>query len=257
MAQLIQTLLPETSYKFDTVICVALQANGNSSYRDAISVRRLATEKWHSRCVVITDSSAAVPSAIQVVTKLQLLNAVQIARSEKNAKHVLFVLSAHGYQDKNITHTELELDHKTEYVLLGSQPVYDFELYQALFLDVDPSINYVCLIDTCHSGTMLDLQYISTDGYTATRSLNPVSPRNWSVCISAASDGEYAGEDVSYYGGWGGKLVASFLDYVSDSKSISFYPLHFYRFVLKLFVIQVQQCSHPVFSFHVPKNTPD
>jgi len=93
---------------------------------------------------------------------------------------------------------------------------------------------------------MLDLPYYSYDGnnfYYISQD-NIIKPNSY--CISACSDNELAGEDLSYYGGFGGKLTCFFLDYVNKKNQIN--VIEFYKKVLQLFNKQKYQRSHPILS---------
>ncbi len=76
-----------------------------------------------------------------------------------------------------------------------------------------------------------------------------LQPRPFSVCISACNDDELAGEDVSDYGGWGGKLICQFLDRLHSNHRIE--VMGFYRRIRQLFAMQSTQAFHPVISYNV------
>jgi hypothetical protein len=238
----------ELSCNFDAVLCVALRANGDSSYRDARALRRAAREKWGVESVTLSDS--AFEGATCVVSKAQLLQRIRTVRDA--AKCLLFVVSAHGYSEATPLAARCEIDARSEYLRLHSAKIYDFELRAALLENAPSNFMCVALVDTCHSGTMLDLDYISFDGVRAQRSLAAQCNAK-ALCVSACRDAEQAGEDISDYAGWGGKLVAFFLDYLMQ-RGNRFAPLAFYRAALAVFSAQAQQRSHPVFSFsNAPK----
>jgi hypothetical protein len=54
--------------------------------------------------------------------------------------------------------------------MFGKEMITDAELFTALYSRMHDSIKSVCFIDTCHSGTMLDLEYMSNNGVTFHRS---------------------------------------------------------------------------------------
>jgi hypothetical protein len=145
------------------------------------------------------------------------------------------------------------LNGRSECVLLRGVPIYDHELFTALYEHMSLETRSLCLIDTCHSGTMLDLEYLSSDGGKQfSRSLTPLIRRPLSVCISACDDSEFAGEDISTYGGWGGKLVCRYLDYVSAQRVPG--PLDipaFHASVYRAFTHQRSQRSRPILSYNM------
>lgn len=113
------------------------------------------------------------------------------------------------------------------------------------------SIKSLCLVDTCHSGTMLDLEYLSTDGIHFTRSNTPLQHRPLSICISACNDDECTGEDISTFAGWGGKLTCQVLDYLTTrSGSRLLYPLEMYKEIRTIFQNQRIQRTQPIISFN-------
>lgn len=232
--------------QFDAVVCVALRANGDSAYRDARALRRLAREKWGVESVTLSD--ADLDDAIRVNSKTELLQGIRTMCS--SATSLLFVVSAHGYSAANARSPYSEMDGKSEYLLVNNQRVYDFELRDALLGYSRYNLTCFALIDTCHSGTMLDLDFVSTDGLLAYRTNAPRSTGARAICVSACQDSELAGEDVSSYAGWGGKLVALFLDYATSTAAADGVSLYeFYRIAYETFSTQELQKSHPVFSF--------
>jgi hypothetical protein len=162
---------------------------------------------------------------------------------------LLFTMSSHGYSTVVPARSGVELNGRSEYVTVGHDRVFDTQLFQALYGTMRQDTISLCLVDTCHSGTMLDLEYISTDGTRFVRSGTPLTSRPLSVCISACNDDEQAGEDVSDFGGWGGKLTCAFLD---QMKTSTFSIAVFYRKILVDFTTQRYQASHPILSINVP-----
>lgn len=255
-------------------ITVALSANGNSSYRDAANLVRLAGEVWPGRakCVVLTDSpksvrlrEAADVELVKVETAEQLLGGIESAVKRDSAEmDVLFCVSAHGYSAPDATFpSELrESDGRKEFLrVLGTHRVWDHQLTRALYGGMDERCASLCLVDTCHSGTLLDLEYTSTDGVRFQRAPHVRSFSSFSgggtvarVCISSCSDSELSGEDVSAYGGWGGKAVCFFLDFLNSRKqkkhssSSAVNVMELYLAMKDLFNAQSRQRSHPVLS---------
>lgn len=235
-------------------LAIALAANGASSYRDACNVCRMANEKWDSSNIILCDSLKHiknVPNTTQVIlvrNKQELLQL--IINSVKYLKNcdLLFSLSAHGYGTTISPNLKNEMNDQSEFVKVSGQQVMDFELAEALYSEMSHDVNSLCLIDTCHSGTMLDLEYISTDGNVFHRSRIPNRKRPFSVCISACNDFESTGEDISKYGGWGGKLISFFLDHFDGHHHI--HILSFYKQLRQIFSNQTSQKSHPLISYN-------
>lgn len=219
-----------------TVIIVALTANGESSYRDAKHISELTSKKWNGTQHIISDRKM-VPGCILVSNKLELLKEITYLVSRSMDADILFCISAHGYSNS-----------KDQYLRVGSDIVLDHELRFAFYETMNPNILSLCLIDTCHSGSMMDLPYCSRNGTTFEKdilSFPGTIPSN-SYCISACSDSELAGEDISDSYGWGGKLICKFLDYLNAHDSINIFE--FYQHVLAVFSRQSEQRSHPILS---------
>ena len=238
------------------VLCIALAANGTSSYRDASAIASITSTKWNAHVTILTDNKSkllALPSTTtvsEVRSKKSLLSCIRgFIQTRVLSGTSLFVsISSHGYSMSVPERRALEMNGRSEYVVIAGQRVMDYELFDALYTDMPLDIPSLCLVDTCHSGTMLDLEYVSTDGRVFHRSQTPLQSRPFSVCISACSDSETAGEDISSIGGWGGKLTCQFVDYVNTQTTV--HALTFYKMVLGLFSSQRTQRSHPIISYN-------
>lgn len=212
-------------------ICVALHANGESSYRDVSNIERLILEKCPSHIIhIITDSPGVVhlhsnSTVVHKVTnKSGFLNTLGLIFSQvPHMTSILFTISSHGYIC-HTNHQSYEATGLSEYILVGREKVFDFELSATVVQKVPPSCNLFCLLDTCHSGTLLDLHYTSTDAKHFQRTKYSYGPKVCKcIAVSACSDIETAGEDISEYGGWGGKLTCSFLDYAVTRQNINWF----------------------------------
>ena len=219
-------------------IIIALHANGNSSYRDANNLSKLIGEKWEgSKCVIISDKKDVGEHYVK--SKADFLGVLSKTVKQYSDKYdILFTISAHGYTTG-----------KDQYIRVGRDIVLDHEIRDAFYIEMKDMCTSFCLIDTCHSGSMLDLPWQSVDGnvFKSTgEKWNPAINKPFSYCISACNNNEYAGEDISDYGGWGGKLVCAFLDYVNTHKKLDM--KQFFLFVRNSFTLQQRQKSHPVIS---------
>ena len=239
------------------ILTIALAANGTSSYRDASAISRLSYMLWSATCTIITDCVAKLTdtpvntSIHQVHTKHDLIRRIQetVRNLHDSSCCLLFTLSSHGFSTSLPSRRYLEMNGRSEYVQIGRERVMDYELFHALYGQMSLDVFSLCLIDTCHSGTMLDLEYMSSDGIQFVRSKTPLKPRPRSVCISACNDEEMAGEDISTFGGWGGKLTCVFLDYICTLKSKTCFSIPlFYAHARQRFISQSKQASHPIIS---------
>jgi hypothetical protein len=257
-------LFPSSKTPNVHTLILCLNANGDSSYRDAESLSRLMIDRFNSKVTILSDSPSrrfrcledihAV--SIHIVSRKEdcMLHIRNVVSKLPRHSDLLFVISGHGYSVPAVgIHKKNELNGRSECVHVGRTILYDYNLFDALYTHMLPDTRSICLVDTCHSGTMLDLEYISFDGgLTIKRSRQRLCRRPFSICISACDDSELAGEDISEFGGWGGKLVCAFLDYVSNSPNDDqFLVYDFFRSTFGRFQGQSSQREHPTLSFNL------
>lgn len=241
-------------------ILVSTRANGDSSYRDASAIARILVSRYQIHpstiCIITDDARKIKPNGCvikHVKNKSELQTTIEQRVGQLNeGDHLIFSLSGHGYSKVVPSRSLYEMNGRSEFIQVNGDTVLDIELFQSLYGNMKNSIRSLCLIDTCHSGTMLDLEYTSVDGQQFRRSRTPLIRRPESVCISACNDNESAGEDVSNFAGWGGKLTCQFLDYLSmTNESVHLlYPLKMYKHIRNIFIHQSIQRTHPVISFN-------
>lgn len=254
------------------IIIIALSANGISSYRDCWNLTKLGSELWNPIIHILTDNINFVKKCqeyktpntiiVEINSKTELLSKIsKIIISIKPKSDLLFCISSHGYSATLPKRKKLEMNGKSEYVKVCGEKVFDYELFYSLYEDMKRDTNSLCLLDTCHSGTLLDLEYISSDGKHFKRSKTKHMDRSESFCISACSDNECTGEDISLNGGWGGKLMGHFIDYMYNLKSekckspdidstIKVNVINFYLHIYSLFTHQRYQKTHPIISYN-------
>lgn len=113
----------------------------------------------------------------------------------KNGDSALICISGHGYQQFN----KEEKDSMDEYISFGNGIIKDGVLYSLLIEKLKDKCNrVVCLTDTCHSGTMFDIDE------------KRFGKRNV-FSLSACSDNQLDSCDVSNVG-FGGSLTVHLLD---------------------------------------------
>lgn len=228
------------------VIAISLIANGDSSYRDALNICKITRYKWNADTIIFTDSYIINKNIVDNVNSILIknrkdffFNLEEYVKKYSKTHDILFTISAHGYKKYNI-------DHYDEYIRINRYIILDYEIRNSFYKNMDNSCLSLSLVDTCHSGTMLDLPFMSTDGINFTHVEKKLIIKPKSFCISACNDNELAGEDISYYGGFGGKLICQFLDYL-HTRNI-FEILGFYLHVREIFINQKYQKSHPIYS---------
>jgi hypothetical protein len=238
-----------------SVIFVALSANGASSYRDAHSVVKLCSARWQVvGCDILTDRPELIPTTdlpkrvrVHRVASNQSLTTTlsNTLRGAPGDSKILFCISSHGYI-ATTSHAPHEVSGYSEYVRVGSESFFDFELTKLLAECTPRTCTLFALLDTCHSGTLIDMPFLSTDGVSMRQANCERGMPMPGVCISACSDTELNGEDISDYGGWGGKLMCAFLDSLATNSTVAWLGL--YQHVRTVFTAQRSQRSHPVFS---------
>lgn len=241
------------------VLILCLSANGDSSYRDADSMARIMIDRFHANVTILSDNprrpfkSASRQVRVHIIqTKDECIHHMnEIVRKLPPKSNLLFLISAHGYSESAAgVRKQQELNGRSEYLRVGRTILYDYDLFSALYDNMHLETRSLCLVDTCHSGTMLDLEYLSTDGgRTFKRSCQSLAVRPWSVCISACGDSECTGEDVSQYGGWGGKLASMYFDFILGCGD-SFCVHDFFTRVFAVFQGQALQRTSPVLSYN-------
>ena len=249
--------------KLVACIHVALASNGESSYRDAVHIAELAQKRWGADCTVITDrESLVVPGATigYVQDAALLLRFITVLVYRYSPDHdILFVMSSHGYSAG--VH---------QFVTLNGEKVTDAQLGQAVYANMHQSSLSLCLLDTCHSGTLLDLRHhTAMDALSITSLPSSVAVAGQSalsIAIGACGDQESSEEGISTAGGWGGGLIAEFLDAFPstdddvkvDSKEINqfdvvlFFANIHHKFTHKTIIpgnIVGDRQQHPVMSF--------
>lgn len=231
-------------------ICASFLANGSSSYRDANNMEKITKRVWNSNVFILTDNlkycNGSNPNHILIENKDIFLKTIEDLVSKFSKTHdILFQLSSHGYSGGR---DETELNNRNEYIIINKQTVFDHDIRNSFYKNMNEECLSLCLIDTCHSGTMLDLPWYSCDGISFKNINQPLIIKPESYCIGACNDNELAGEDISNYGGWGGKLICVFLDYLNNQISHTFIITDFYLYVNKTFTTQKYQRSHPILS---------
>jgi hypothetical protein len=109
---------------------------------------------------------------------------------------VFLLITGHGYQEKS-TSDNHEIDGMDEYIKSRSGKITDDDLFDIFVRN--ECVNLSAVIDTCHSGTMLDIN-------------RKKSTKNHCISISACRDEQLAMCDVGNICGFGGSLVIQLID---------------------------------------------
>ena len=115
---------------------------------------------------------------------------------------VLILVSAHGYQ--TVSKTDEETDYLDEYISYNDGIILDNELNSLLASKLSKTKRTFCLGDTCHSGTLFDI--------------NDTIPNVFS--LSACLDDQNAFIDIGNNVGFGGALTVHLLDIPNSIKTL-------------------------------------
>jgi hypothetical protein len=161
-----------------------------------------------------------------------LINALsEVIKSVKN--NFILSLSSHGYAngDRN-------------YINWNGSTIMDQQFHDTISSTMNSNLQCLALIDTCQSGTMLNLNY-------QTKDLVSYMPENLSdstlniICIGAVGDNEYDQDDISDFG-YGGGLSSSIIDFVAEGigRTISEFFIYYKNRILTV-------GHHPILSVNV------
>jgi hypothetical protein len=122
---------------------------------------------------------------------------------------VVVLISGHGYTTYDANGDET--DGQDEMITIGSRIIIDDELYSVV---TQYKCNMVLLSDTCHSGTMFDLPFVSNDDGTTFNDKHNQQKTciGKVVSLSACSDQQLSMCDIGDVAGFGGSLTVSVLE---------------------------------------------
>lgn len=162
---------------------------------------------------VITRRDEFLTTVQQIMTQWQ--QEAMLSLSTKSLD-ILLILSTHGYCTHHSIASLSSCAERTgcdQNIQLNGQIIIDDDLHAAIVGPLQSEkIHLLCLIDTCHSGTMLDLPYWTIDlkQQTVDGKVDPCC-KSSIYSISACSDTESSMDDISCFGFDGG-LIAAYLD---------------------------------------------
>jgi hypothetical protein len=162
---------------------------------------------------------------------------LKIIKSIKKGK--LFVMiTGHGYQKKE-KNTYTELDSKDEYIFIRKDKYILDDKLRKLIVDSN-KLKIICLIDTCHSATMLDLKN-DWVGYGLPRIIS----------ISACMDNETETCDVTKTYGYGGALTLHLLenDHLKDLINMDWNGIDILNKNIKRILLKYNQ--HPLMQYEM------
>lgn len=129
---------------------------------------------------------------------------------------ILFVvISGHGYQIRDVSGDEI--DGYDEHIRIRGIPILDDALRECFIDNLPTTMSFVGVTDTCHSGTMFDLDY-SWNGRNWTRARKCAIKRLkdeeniTAVSIAACRDSQLENCDVGETVGFGGALCVHLIE---------------------------------------------
>lgn len=128
----------------------------------------------------------------------------------KDKSTVITLISGHGYQIKDKSGDEL--DGMDEYIKTSNSVILDDDLRDLFILSLSKkqNIKFIGLIDTCHSGTMFDLDYRYTkESWSKDTNRDLISIN--AISIGACLDNQLDNCDIGEIG-FGGALTVHLID---------------------------------------------
>ena len=138
--------------------------------------------------------------------KLQIQNRINLI---PNNSTLFTMISGHGFQKKDIICDEI--DGLDEYIRTKNETIIDNDLWKLFIKDMDKSINFVGICDTCHSGSMFDLDYSWNGNSWISDSKREPIYRN-AISIGACTDSQLDNCDIGETIGFGGSLTIQLIE---------------------------------------------
>lgn len=188
---------------------------------DTNRMKNLLSSKGFNDFKILTDLTSVKP------TKANILNEFKnLIINAKSGDVLFFYYSGHGSYtyDRNSDETD---GSDEMLVSLDLQSVLDDELKSILQNHLSREITIICLFDSCHSGTMLDLKYnyLDSNNYDNYSENNKVSECQGNVImISGCTDSQTSSEAL-FENKSQGALTWSFIDSINKTPNCSWREL--------------------------------
>jgi hypothetical protein len=202
-----------------SAVCIVNSANLPSATLDGKNLGTTLATLGFNEIIIIVDSDNAkkrLISSNNVVVVAQnknelisyLLEHIKTLNAMNRPVDFVFTLSSHGYACGN-----------HNYINFDGSIINDSEFHN-IFNSLSKNIRCLALIDTCQSGTMLNLRYCTSNCLNIIdENVENNSDVNL-VCISAVSDCQSDSDDISELG-YGGGLTCGFIDYVFEKNHLT------------------------------------
>ena len=137
----------------------------------------------------------------------------------RDSSTLLVAISGHGYQKRDINGDEM--DGMDEYVRTCNEIIIDDDLWEIFIKNMNKSINFVGICDTCHSGTMFDLDYFWNGNEWILDTKRNKVYRN-AISIGACKDNQLDNCDIGETIGFGGCLTIQLIEHDYLCKLLEF-----------------------------------
>lgn len=230
---------------YNDFVIVVNSTNLYSSVCDAVNLIHLIKNIFqHSYIYVLSNDQNTTTTITRKVNILEVDRVIYITSENliddlqnvvMSIKHnFIFSLSSHGYanRDKN-------------YINWNRKKITDQQLHDIISNNIISTLHCLCLIDTCQSGTMMNLNYQTKD-LVSYKSENPSNSKLNIVCIGAVDDNEYDQDDISDFG-YGGGLTSAFIDFMNNSNNDKTIKIFFIYYINRIAPLN----HHPVLSVNL------
>lgn len=162
---------------------------------DVLNMKNLLETKFgYSNSILLTDNTTIKPTKNNIINNLKNL----VFNSDKHTE-IFFHFSGHGTQ--TIDRNKDEKDGNDEAIVpidfMTSGLILDDEIYSII---KDTKCNMKIVLDSCHSGTCVDLPYstlFNTSGKLISQVINnntPINQKNDIIMISGCRDEQYSSD---------------------------------------------------------------
>lgn len=182
---------------------------------DVNDLKQMLITKYHyvdSNIVTLLDSNATKYNILTQLTKL--------LQSSKSGDTLFFSFSGHGYFIDDFSGEEL--DGKDEVIIsVDKFAIVDDELKKIIDTHLKEKVTLFVLVDTCHSGTILDLpyQYFKGDQEMIHHSLCSET-KGTVFCLSGCRDDQVS-MDAYLQGDFNGAMTYHFIEVINENDSIT------------------------------------
>lgn len=181
---------------------------------DVFNSKKILIEKYGFKekdIVVLVQSGNEQPTRANILKYLDKL----VEKSNKGCSSLWFHYAGHGIyiNDKN----KDEKDFKDECIVSSDERlITDDEFRQRFTTRINKNTKLFCLMDCCHSGTIMDLRYKYRSANTKSVIQNNINTNANIIALSGCRD-DQTSADAWMKGNWVGALTTCFLDTLKDT----------------------------------------